>query len=77
MVGVACFQYDGIFTGATQTADMRNMMIVSLAIYMLAWWWLEPAYGNLGLWLAMIVFFIARGVTFAMRMPALKRAAFA
>ncbi|MBL8905950.1 MAG: MATE family efflux transporter [Rhizobiales bacterium] len=76
LVGVACFQYDGIFTGATQTADMRNMMIVSLAIYMLAWWWLEPAYGNLGLWLAMIVFFAARGVTFAMRMPALRRAAF-
>ena len=65
LVGVACFQYDGIFTGATQTADMRNMMIVSLAIYMLAWWWLEPAYGNLGLWLSMIVFFVARGVTFA------------
>jgi MATE family multidrug resistance protein len=76
LVGVACFQYDGIFTGATQTADMRNMMILSLAIYMLAWWWLEPAYGNLGLWLAMIVFFVARGVTFAWRMPALRRAAF-
>jgi MATE family multidrug resistance protein len=55
---------------------MRNMMIVSLAIYMLAWWWLEPAYGNLGLWLSMIVFFVARGVTFALRMPALRRAAF-
>ncbi len=77
LVGVACFQYDGIFTGATQTADMRNMMIVSLAIYMLAWWWLEPTYGNTGLWLAMIVFFVARGITFAMRMPALRRAAFA
>ncbi|MBL8895258.1 MAG: hypothetical protein JNJ53_11690 [Rhizobiales bacterium] len=77
LVGVACFQYDGIFTGATQTADMRNMMIVSLAIYMLAWWWLEPAYGNLGLWLSMIVFFAARGITFSLRMPALRRAAFA
>lgn len=76
LVGVACFQYDGIFAGATQTADMRNMMVVSLAIYMLAWWWLEPSYGNTGLWLSMIVFFVARGVTFALRMPALRRAAF-
>lgn len=76
LVGVACFQYDGIFAGATQTADMRNMMMLSLAIYMLAWWWLEPAYGNTGLWLAMIVFFAARGVTFSLRMPALRRAAF-
>jgi MATE family multidrug resistance protein len=77
LVGVACFQYDGIYTGATQTVDMRNMTLIALAIFMLAWWLLEPAYGNLGLWLAMIVFFIARGVTLAWRMPALRRAAFA
>jgi len=77
LVGVACFQYDGIFTGATQTADMRNMTVLSLAIFMLAWWWLEPAYGNLGLWLSMIVFFAVRGITFATRMPALRRAVFA
>ena len=56
---------------------MRNMMALSLGIFMLAWWWLEPAYGNLGLWLSMIVFFIARGITLRSRMPALRRAAFA
>ena len=77
LVGTVCFQFDGIFTGATATADMRNMMIVSLAIYLAAWWWLEPAYGNHGLWAAMMVFFVARGVTFWMRMPALERKAFA
>jgi MATE family multidrug resistance protein len=76
LVGTVCFQFDGIFTGATATADMRNMMIVSLAIYLAAWWWLEPAFGNHGLWAAMIVFFAARGVTFWMRMPALERKAF-
>jgi MATE family multidrug resistance protein len=77
IVGTVCFQFDGIFTGATQTADMRNMMIVSLAIFLAAWALLEPAYGNHGLWLAMIAFFAARGVTFGLRMPALKRRAFA
>jgi MATE family multidrug resistance protein len=76
LVGVASFQLDGIFTGATATADMRNMMVLSLIIYMIAWWFLEPAYGNTGLWMALIVFFLARGVTFASRMPALERAAF-
>jgi MATE family multidrug resistance protein len=77
LVGTVCFQFDGIFTGATQTADMRNMMIVSLAIFLAAWAMLEPAFGNHGLWIAMIVFFAARGITFGLRMPALTRRAFA
>ena len=76
LVGVACFQYDGIFTGATQTADMRNMMLLSMIVFFLAWWPLEQAYGNHGLWASMIVFFAARGIFFALRMPALRRTAF-
>lgn len=77
LIGVACFQYDGIFTGATQTADMRNMMLVSMIVFFLAWWPLEQTYGNHGLWASMIVFFAARGILFALRMPALRKAAFA
>ena len=76
LIGVACFQYDGIFTGATQTADMRNMMLVSMIVFFLAWWPLEQVYGNHGLWASMIVFFAARGIFFALRMPALRRTAF-
>jgi MATE family multidrug resistance protein len=76
LIGVACFQYDGIFTGATQTADMRNMTVLSMIAFLIAWAVLEPRYGNHGLWAAMIVFFTARGVSFASRMPALRRAAF-
>src|SRR5262249_14463398 len=76
LIGVACFQYDGIFTGATQTADMRNMMLLSMIVFFIAWWPLEQTYGNHGLWGSMIVFFAARGVFFAVRMPALRRAAF-
>jgi len=76
LLGTVCFQFDGIFTGAMATRDMRNMMIVSLAAFMLAWWWLEAAYGNHGLWAALCLFFVARGVTFASRMPAIERRAF-
>ncbi len=76
LIGVACFQYDGIFTGATQTADMRNMMLASMIVFLAAWWPLEQYYGNHGLWMSMIVFFVARGVLYALRMPALRRTAF-
>ncbi len=76
VLGAACFQFDGIFTGAMATRDMRNMMLVSLAIYLAAWWLLEQAFGNHGLWAALNVFFVARGVTFALRLPGLERRAF-
>jgi MATE family multidrug resistance protein len=76
LTGVACFQLDGIFIGATRTADMRNMMILSLAIYLIAWWWLTPLYGNHGLWAALILFFVVRAITLGSRYPALERASF-
>ena len=74
--GVICFQFDGIFTGAMATKDMRNMMIVSLGIFMLAWWLLEPPFGNHGLWAALNIFFVARGITFATRMRTIEGRAF-
>jgi multidrug resistance protein, MATE family len=69
LLGAVCFQFDGIFTGTMATRDMRNMMVLSLTIYLMAWWWLEPRYGNMGLWFALCVFLIARCVTFASAMP--------
>jgi len=73
LFGFACFQLDGIFIGATRTADMRNMMIVALAIYLAAWAVLMPAYGNHGLWASLMVFFAARALTLGARFPALAR----
>jgi multidrug resistance protein, MATE family len=76
-LGAACFLYDGIFTGAMATRDMRNMMVLSLMLYLTAWYVLEPLYGNHGLWAALSVFFIARSVSFAARLPAIQRRVFA
>ncbi len=73
LFGVACFQLDGIFIGATRTADMRNMMIVSLGIFLGAWALLTPAFGNHGLWASLMVFYIARAITLGARYPALER----
>lgn len=76
VAGVACFQLDGIFIGATRTRDMRNMMVLSLILFLLAWWVLTPAFGNHGLWASIIVFFIARAVTLGAYYPALEMASF-
>lgn len=66
---------DGIFIGATRSADMRNMMAVSFAIYTLSLWLLLEPFGNNGLWASLMIFFVARGVTLGLRYPALERAA--
>ena len=73
VLGVACFQLDGIFIGATRTADMRNMMIVSLAVFLAAWALLTPAFGNHGLWASLMIFYITRAATLGLRYPALER----
>ena len=72
LVGVAAWMFDGIFIGATKTRDLRNMMFISTCIYGLAVAALMPPFGNHGLWGAMLVFFIARGVTLATRFPKLE-----
>ncbi len=71
VIGVACFQLDGIFIGATATVDMRNMMILSLALYLLSWVLLEPIFDNHGLWGAFLLFFVFRGITLGYRYPVL------
>lgn len=72
LAGVAAWMLDGIFIGATRTTDMRNMMIVSFAVYVIALVVLLPRYGNHGLWASLIVFSIARGVTLGLKYPSLE-----
>ncbi|MEO9684368.1 MAG: MATE family efflux transporter [Tateyamaria sp.] len=75
LVGCAAWMFDGIFIGAARGRDMRNMMAVSFVIYWLAILVLLPVMGNHGLWAALLISFVARGVTLGMRYPALERGA--
>jgi len=73
VLGLAAWMLDGVFIGATRSRDMRNMMAVSLAVYVVAALALVPSLGNHGLWLALLISFVARGVTLGLRYPALER----
>ena len=75
LLGWASWMLDGIFIGATRSRDMRNMMAVSFGVYTLCVAVLLPVLGNHGLWLAMLISFVARAITLALRYPALERAA--
>lgn len=76
IVGVWCYQLDGIFIGATRTADMRNMMLLSVLIFFAVWAVLQPLYANHGLWVSMLIFNVVRAVSLMARFSALERAAF-
>ena len=76
VLGVFAFAYDGVFIGATWARDMRNLMVLSLLIFLAAWLALRP-FGNAGLWGALLVLYAARGGLQALRYPALLKASFA
>lgn len=72
LAGSASWMLDGIFIGATRARDMRNMMAVSFVIYLVALAALVPVFGNHGLWIALLISFVARGLTLFVRYPALE-----
>ncbi|MEP0323369.1 MATE family efflux transporter [Bauldia litoralis] len=76
LVGTLAFQMDGVFIGATWSADMRNMMLLSLALYIAIWWVLTPLLGVSGLWIALLVFLGARGLSLLWRTRARAAMAF-
>jgi multidrug resistance protein, MATE family len=72
LIGIAAWMLDGIFIGATETRAMRNAAVASVAVYAAALLLLVPAWGNHGLWAALMVLNATRGVTLAVRYPALE-----
>jgi multidrug resistance protein, MATE family len=66
LAGVLAFELDGVFIGATWTRDMRNVMVISLGIYLASFYLLRP-FGNGGLWVALAIFYLSRGLNQAWR----------
>lgn len=73
-LGAPAWMLDGIFIGATRTREMRDAMLVSFAVYLLALLALLDPFGNHGLWACLMVLLVARGVTLGVKYPALEAA---
>ena len=76
LVGVAAFQMDGVFIGATWSRDMRNTMIMSIVLMIIAYYIFFPILGNHGLWLALNIFLGLRGLLLYLRLKSRENAAF-
>jgi len=62
LVSVASYWFDGVFIGANLMKQMRDTMLVSVTIFLIAWQLLLP-YENHGLWAALMIFMLARAMT--------------
>jgi MATE family multidrug resistance protein len=58
-----CYQLDGIFIGASQTKEMRNAMMVSVASFIVISIYLTKYFGNHGIWLSLLLFTALRSLT--------------
>ena len=75
LLAVFAFGFDGVYIGATWAREMRNLMMLSLVIFLTAWFGLR-SFGNAGLWGALLTHYAARGGLQALRYPAMLRASF-
>ena len=58
-----CYQLDGIFIGASQTKEIRNAMIVSVAGFIFLSIYFTDIFGNHGLWFSLTIFMVLRALT--------------
>ena len=73
LVSVWAYTYDGVYLAATRTKIMRNTVIASFAIFLIALYTLMPLIGNTGLWVAVTSFLVCRGVLLHLLFPRVLR----
>ncbi len=62
LLSTPCYIWDGIYIGMTASKAMRDTMLLALTVYLLFYFLLENKYGNHGLWAALLIFMVARGL---------------
>lgn len=72
LLSFGAFQLDGIFIGATRSAEMRNAALLATAAFMLFAWLLTPIWAAHGLWLAFVLYVVTRALTQLMYMPRIR-----
>ena len=67
LITFAAFLWDGIYIGATAARAIRNTMLISaIAVFLPASLILMHFFGNHGLWIAFLLFMVARGLSMSL-----------
>ena len=62
IAGMLAFIWDGIFVGITQTRGMLQSSFIAALLFFACTYFLMPLWGNHGLWIAMLVYLLMRGL---------------
>jgi MATE family multidrug resistance protein len=76
VLGATAFAFDGIYTGATWTKSMRNLMVIAALVYAASVFTIGDL-SNGGLWASLSIFFCVRGLGQFALYPSLTRRSFA
>ena len=63
LISSFCYQFDGIFIGASQTKELRNAMVFSVFSYLLISLYLTKIMGNTGIWISLCLFMVLRALS--------------
>ena len=63
LISSFCYQFDGIFIGASQTKELRNAMVFSVFSYVFISLILVDLLGNTGIWISLCLFMILRALS--------------
>ena len=63
IINSICFIWDGVYVGTSKTKPLRNTMVIAtFLIYVPLYLLIAPYMGMHAIWIAMIIFMIARGI---------------
>ena len=63
LISSFCYQFDGIFIGASQTKELRNAMVFSVLSYLIISIILTKLLFNTGIWISLCIFMILRAIS--------------
>jgi MATE family multidrug resistance protein len=63
LISSFCYQFDGIFIGASQTKELRNAMVFSVMSYLIISIVLTKLLFNNGIWISLCIFMILRALS--------------
>jgi len=62
IIAFSCYLWDGIYIGLTASASMRNTMLISMLIYLIAYYLLKDLLPVKAIWLSLMILLFTRGL---------------
>ncbi|WP_394173184.1 MATE family efflux transporter [Guptibacillus hwajinpoensis] len=76
ILGFWGLQLEGLFSGATQAAPVRDSILLALLLFLPTIWLTVPILGNTGIWLSFVLFSFGRSLFLSLYIPKLGRMSF-